>query len=181
MKIALLGPCPPFRGGIAHFNALLYESLIDRHEVQVINFRRQYPNILFPGTSQFDHSVPVEPAFLDRLFDPLNPATWYRAYRKVRSWDPHLLIFSYWMPFFAPGLGTTVRLVRRNTQTRNLCLVHNLTPHEHRPGDRALNRYLTGSVDSFIVLSGTVKKQLLTLAVTRCYCSMRAPLFPSLR
>ena len=164
MKIALLGPFPPFRGGIAHTNALLYDSLIERHEVLVINFRRQYPNFLFPGSSQFDHSIPVEPAFIDRLFDPLNPASWYRAYRRVRSWDPHLLICSYWMPFFAPGLGTTMRLVRRNTQTRNLCLAHNLTPHEHRPGDRALNRYLTGSVDSFIVLSGAVEKQLLELA-----------------
>ncbi len=163
MKIAQLGPFPPFRGGIQHFNTLLYRHLSTRHQVLVINFRRQYPNILFPGTSQFDETAAVEPAFEERLFDPLNPLSWYRVYSRLADWRADLVIFKYWMPYFAPGLGSVMRLLGRGNATRSLCIIDNLTPHEHRPGDRLLNRYLVSGTDLFIPMSAVVEQQLLAL------------------
>ena len=53
MKIALLSAFYPYRGGIAQFSAMLYRALEKNDEVKAFTFKRQYPNILFPGTSQF--------------------------------------------------------------------------------------------------------------------------------
>lgn len=160
MKIAMLGVFPPFRGGIQHFNTLLYHHLKANYQVSVINFARQYPNLLFPGTSQFDSSGPIDPAFRHRLLDPVNPATWFRAYQRLKFLAPELVIFKYWMPFFAPTFGTIAYLLRKNTRSRSLCIIDNLLPHEPRPGDRWLNRFLVSNTDMFVCMSATVEAEL---------------------
>ncbi|MCK4578117.1 MAG: glycosyltransferase [Candidatus Marinimicrobia bacterium] len=171
MKIAMLGVFPPFRGGIQHFNTLLYQHLKADHQVSVINFARQYPQLLFPGKSQYDTAAPVDPDFRHRLLDPVNPVTWFRTFNRLRSLAPELVIFKYWMPFFAPAFGTITRLLRKKTQSRSLCVIDNLIPHEPRPGDKWLNRYLLSSTDMFISMSATVEQDLQQLkpgAVSRC-------------
>ena len=52
MKIILVGTAYPLRGGIAHYMALLYRHLSKKHDVDIVTFSRQYPRLLFPGTSQ---------------------------------------------------------------------------------------------------------------------------------
>lgn len=48
MKIAILGPAPPFRGGISRFALSLARAFKDTgHNVQFFNFREQYPKLLF--------------------------------------------------------------------------------------------------------------------------------------
>ena len=160
MKIAMLGVFPPFRGGIQHFNTLLYHHLKTDHQVSVINFARQYPNLLFPGTSQFDSAGPIDPAFHHRLLDPVNPATWFRAYKRLKYLAPDLVIFKYWMPFFAPTFGTITYLLRKTTRSRSLCIIDNLLPHEPRPGDWWLNRFLVSNTDMFICMSAPVEAEL---------------------
>ena len=63
MKIAVLSCFYPFRGGIAQFNANLISELGRVHEVRAFNFTRQYPDLLFPGKTQYvtpeDEAVPV--------------------------------------------------------------------------------------------------------------------------
>ncbi|UCH62334.1 MAG: glycosyltransferase [Fidelibacterota bacterium] len=163
MKIAMLGVFPPFRGGIQHFNTLLYHHLKVDHRVSVINFARQYPNLLFPGTSQFDSGAPIDPAFHYRLLDPVNPATWLKAYQRLKFIAPRLVIFKYWMPFFAPTFGTIGYLLRKNTRSKSLCIIDNLVPHEPRVGDRWLNRFLVSNTDMFVCMSATVEAELLQL------------------
>ena len=53
MRIVLVGPFPPLRGGISMFNHSLAETLSNNHEVHRISFSLQYPQILFPGKTQF--------------------------------------------------------------------------------------------------------------------------------
>lgn len=49
-KIVLVGPAPPYRGGIADFNeALANELIVQGNEVEIISFSLQYPSFLFPG------------------------------------------------------------------------------------------------------------------------------------
>ena len=48
--IVLVGPASPYRGGIAHFLKATASGLAKRgHTVEVVNFSRQYPAMLFPG------------------------------------------------------------------------------------------------------------------------------------
>ena len=47
MKIILIGPVYPYKGGIAHYTSLLCKALRKRHEVFMISYKMQYPRLLF--------------------------------------------------------------------------------------------------------------------------------------
>ena len=53
MKIGIITPFPPYRGGISKHSDNLYKKLIKSADVTIFNFTRQYPNILFPGKNQY--------------------------------------------------------------------------------------------------------------------------------
>ena len=57
MKIAMIGPTAPFRGGISHYTTLLFRHLKNRHDVRFFAFKRQYPAWLFPGKTDIDPSL----------------------------------------------------------------------------------------------------------------------------
>ena len=157
----MVGTAYPMRGGIAHYTALLYKYLAQRHKVWVISFRRQYPTLLFPGRSQMEQGGPAWPVPSEPILDTLNPFTWIRAAERIRLIRPDIAVFNYWMPFFAPCYTTVGYLVRR-VGIRIVLLCHNITPHEPRPGDRLLNRLLLKQAHGFIVQSETVKQDLLS-------------------
>ena len=113
MKITILSTAYPLRGGIAHYNALLARALGARHDVETITFKRQYPALLFPGSTQQeqDDAPPAPPA--PALMDSVNPLNWVAVGREVRRRRPDLIIFKYWLPFFGPCFGTIARVARR--------------------------------------------------------------------
>ncbi len=53
MKIIIVGPAFPLRGGIAAFDERLARELMkENHQVEIVSFSLQYPNFLFPGKTQ---------------------------------------------------------------------------------------------------------------------------------
>jgi len=164
MNILIISTAYPLRGGIAHYTALLASHLRKRHPVEIITFKRQYPNIFFPGKTQMesgdDHLLAgIEPA--PQLVDSINPFNWIWVARSVRQRQPDLLIFKYWMPFFGPCFGTIARLVKRSTRTRVMFICDNVLPHERRLGDLAFTKFAFKQSDYFIVQSMAVEKELL--------------------
>lgn len=127
-SLTVVGPQAPYRGGIAHFTEMTISVLrSEGHDVRGINFRRQYPSVLFPGKTQLEPHATPAPA--PRLLDSINPVSWLRTARALRTPSPDAVIFQYWMPFFGPAYGTIARLLRRR-QIPSLALVHNALPHE---------------------------------------------------
>ena len=59
----------------------------------------------------------------------------------------------------APALGTVCRIARRGG-TRTVGIMDNVLPHESRPMDRLLTRYMTGSLDGFVYMSREIRAQL---------------------
>jgi glycosyltransferase involved in cell wall biosynthesis len=160
VNIVIVGTAYPLRGGIAHFNALLYKHLSKQHHVEIVTFSRQYPSILFPGKTQDEKGGSEGAVPSEQLIDSINPITWFTAANAIARKKPDLLIFKYWMPFFGPCFGTIARLVRRKTGAKVLFICDNIIPHEKRPGDMALTRYAFNAVDAFIVQSASVEKDL---------------------
>lgn len=177
MHIIIVGPAYPLRGGIAHFNALLAKELGVHHRVETVTFRRQYPSLLFPGTTQEEtgttHGVEAAP----QLIDSMNPFNWIRVGRLIRSRRPDLLIFRFWIPFFGPCFGTIARVAARGTATKVVYICDNVVPHERRPFDRAFTRYAFGSANAFLVQSHAVERDLLAFWPDAVYRTTPLPLF----
>jgi D-inositol-3-phosphate glycosyltransferase len=160
---ALVGPWPPYRGGIARFTADLGRALRSRgHRVSGVSFSRQYPKILFPGRTQVEPDAPAgrEPE-VPALLDSISPSSWWKTAAYLRGLRADAIIFQYWMPFFAPAFGTiSRRTVADDHQPVRLALVHNALPHERRLGDAALGRYFLRTCDGLVALSESVKRDL---------------------
>lgn len=153
MRVALLGPTHPHRGGIAHYTTLLARSFAKSHETHIVSFTRLYPGILFPGSTQFDKSADalLPPVTPERLLDSVNPFTWWRAGVRLRALDPDLLVVPWWHSFFGPSLGTAARTARHGNRPKRIFLTHNVEPHEPTPVDRWLADYGLGAADGFLV------------------------------
>jgi glycosyltransferase involved in cell wall biosynthesis len=177
MKITILSTAYPLRGGIAHFNGLLYRELIKGNDVNVITFKRQYPAILFPGKSQLESGDSVEQIPTEQIVDSINPANWFRTGKKIKKDAPDLLIFKYWLPFFAPCFGTISKIVKKNKKTRVLIICDNVLPHEKRPGDKALTKYFFRYADFFILLSEKVKYDLFLINPEARYKVLPHPVY----
>ena len=57
LKIVSIGPYSPFRGGISDFNHHLVTQLKNSHDVTILNFKKLYPKIFFPGKSQYENNI----------------------------------------------------------------------------------------------------------------------------
>lgn len=160
MNIVLIGTAYPLRGGIAHYVGLLWKYLSRSHDVRIVTFSRQYPKLLFPGKSQDesgDAGVPVESV---QWIDSINPFNWIRAGFRVRALNPDLIIFKFWMPFFAPSYGTIAAIARWGRTTKSMFICDNIIPHERRPGDKLLTRFAFRFIDSYVVQSRAVERDL---------------------
>lgn len=158
-RIVIVGPASPFRGGIATGNDILAEELEKNHQVKIINFTVQYPNILFPGKTQFHENFPTPPTYNKRLLSSVNPMSWYKIGKLLKEEQPDLIVMRYWMPFFAPALATIAKIAKKNNHTKVIVIADNIIPHEHRAGDRQLTNYLVKQVDGFIAMSKSVLKE----------------------
>jgi len=177
MKIAYLSTFYPFRGGISQFNASLYREFKSEHEIKSFTFKRQYPDFLFPGTSQYVNDTDkVEKIPSQAILDTINPLTYFKTAREIKRFHPDLLIMKYWMPFFAPSLGFVANSVRKNN-CFVVSILDNVIPHEKRIGDIALTKYFLKRNDAFIVMSESVKKDLLSLKPNAHFILQQHPLY----
>lgn len=176
MKIAYLSTFYPFRGGIAQFNANLYNELKKDNEIRAYNFITQYPNILFPGSTQLVQSGDLaEVIDAKAILSTINPITYFTAANEINKYGPDIIITKFWMPFFAPSLGTVYKLV--NKRTKKVAILDNVIPHEKRPGDLQLIRYFLNNTDLFLVMSDAVKNDLLSIKPNAKYVEFVHPLY----
>ena len=161
LKILSLGPAWPYRGGIASFNDRLAKQFSSEgHNIEIFTFTLQYPAFLFPGKTQYTDGPPPEGISITRLLNSINPFSWISTGIKIRKVRPDILLMRFWLPFMGPCLGTVARIARTNRITKVICIFDNVVPHEKRPGDKLLTKYLTGSIDGGIVMAGSVGEEL---------------------
>ena len=163
-KIIIVGPAPPFRGGIADFNEAFANSLTKvGHEVEIISFTLQYPSFLFPGKTQYSKSKSSIYKFkVTPLISSVNPFTWLKSSKYIINRKPDIVLFRFWMPFFAPSFGTIAKRLKKNN-LNVVALVDNAIPHEKRVGDKNLTKYFFKYCDEFISLSSIVTKDINSL------------------
>ena len=161
MRVVIIGPAYPLRGGLATYNERLARAFQEAgDEVRLVTFSLQYPNFLFPGQTQFSAEAGPVDLDIEVSLNSVNPLSWVRVGRKIRSERPDLVVFRFWLPFMGPALGTVARLVRGNGHTRVVAITDNVIPHEKRPGDGPLTRYFLSACDGFVTMSRSVLSDL---------------------
>lgn len=155
MKICMIGPTYPFRGGISHYTTLLYRHLKKRHETHFFAFKRQYPKWLFPGETDKDSSSNlIRENGVENILDSLNPITWLKVVLRTKRVNPELLILPWWVSFWAPQFWTISLLVKIFSKSKILFLCHNVVEHESKWIDKILATFVLKKGDFFIVHSG---------------------------
>lgn len=176
MKIAILSCFHPYRGGISQFNTAILTELGRSHDVKAFNFKRQYPEFLFPGKTQYvtedDEAAAVEST---PVLDTANPLTYIKTARTIAEWNPDLLLTRYWMPYFAPSLGYVARRLKGRCKT--VAVLDNVIPHERHFFDTALTRYFLGGFRGFITMSGSVSRELAEIRPGAVFRMLPHPLY----
>ena len=163
MKGTIVGPVYPYRGGIAHYTTQLARAFESSgHQVNVVSFKRLYPQWLYPGKTDRDPSQIQDRVPANYSLDPLNPLTWLTTARWIIDVDPEIAIIEWWTTFLAPAYLVLSSLLKRKG-IRILFLIHNVLPHEPKPWDSGLARLTLRSGDLFLVHAKSQNDQLLAL------------------
>ncbi|WP_106397560.1 glycosyltransferase family 4 protein [Actinocorallia populi] len=150
MRVALVGPAFPYKGGGAqHTTELAHRLRAAGHEVVLESWKAQYPGFLYPGQQTID--VPEGEVFpgTRRELSWRRPDGWYRVGRRLRSCD--LVVFAVLSSVQVPAYLGLLRGIGRSARVVALC--HNVLPHEPKPYDRPLMRALLRRVDGVLVHS----------------------------
>lgn len=145
MKIALLGPSHPFRGGIIHFNSRLAIELQGRHDLTVDLFywSKPYPEFLQPKSSRacFDEesSLTFHRQGL-QILSYTNPLTWVRLIKHLRRGRYDMFITHWVHPVHFPVFKVLFVALNLLTGIKICLIVHNSLPHENFSGDKVMTR-----------------------------------------
>jgi glycosyltransferase involved in cell wall biosynthesis len=172
-KVVLVGPVFPFRGGIAQHTTFVARELDKICDLHTISFKRQFPRLLYPGASDRDHEAPdAGLKALEYSIDSINPLSWLRTVRRIRTLKPEIVIIPWWTFFLGPCLGTIVRGCRRaGIQVRIIC--HNADEHEAAWWKRAISRRVLRSADALVAQSRADRAFL-----TQLYPEVKISAFP---
>ena len=178
MKICILGPAHPLRGGLASFNERLATQFQNEgHEVQLLTFSLQYPSLLFPGKTQFSTAPAPENLNIEVCVNSINPFNWIKIARKINRSQYDILIVRYWTPFMAPCLGSIAKCVQREGKTKVICLVDNLIPHEKHFFDTLFTNYFVRGIDGFVTMSQSVFDDVAHLKIEKPIALTPHPMF----
>lgn len=176
MKISIFSAFYPFRGGIAQFNSLLYRSLEKKHDVKAITFKRQYPNFLFPGKTQYVTKEDDTDAINSiQTLDSMNPLSYLKTAKTINKQQPELYISNYWMTFFGPAMGIISRRLQKNI--KQIAILHNVIPHEKRFFDQPFTKFFLKKTEGFVVMSDAVLKDLLSIKKDAKYIRLDHPIY----
>lgn len=141
LRLALVGPSWPWRGGIAATTTALAASLARRGTLAYFSVPiRQYPRLLFPGRDDRDpNACPRLPA-ADPCFGVLEPWSWLKVVRRVRAASPDALVVPYWTWAWAPLLALTAAAARCPC----IGVVHNPADHDAGWAARRAARLVLG-------------------------------------
>jgi glycosyltransferase involved in cell wall biosynthesis len=141
MRLVVLGPGHPFRGGVARTTTELVCSLQARgHEMHFLTPQRQYPGWLYPGRSDLDRDACARIDCAEAALDPLNPLSWFGSRRRALALDGDAWIIPYWTWAWA-GLWQFLLCGERPPA---VAVVHNPADHDAGFHQRLAARLVLG-------------------------------------
>ena len=171
LKIIIIGPAHPLRGGLASFDERLARAFQQAgHDASIYTFSLQYPGFLFPGTTQFSSEPAPKDIDIKVRINSINPLNWLSVGNELKKMKPDIIVVRYWLPFMGPALGTILRRIKKNNHTKISAITDNIKPHEKRPGDTSFTKYFLKTVDAFVTMSEKVLKDLRMFTNKPAHC-----------
>jgi glycosyltransferase involved in cell wall biosynthesis len=150
MRIGVVGPAFPYKGGGAHHTTELAHRLAAAgHDVVIESWKAQYPGFLYPGQQTIDEPEGEPFPGTRRELAWYRPDGWLRTGRALRSAD--LVVLAVLTPVQVPSYLGILRGLRGRARVVALC--HNVLPHERKPYDVPLMKALLRRVDGVLVHS----------------------------
>lgn len=140
---------------------MLHRALREQADCLTISFSRQYPRWLFPGKSDKDESLlDHREVGVEYLIDSVNPLSWAKAFRRVRTFAPRVAIFPWWHVYWTPCFAWLCnRLKNDGVEVAFLC--HNAVEHDDAYWKRLAGNFVLSYADRFVVHTSADKKNLL--------------------
>ncbi len=158
MRVVVVGPTHPYKGGIAqHTTELAHRLSAAGHEVDLWSWSEQYPQRLYPGQQRVPDDAPELPVH-PRTTYPLSwrrPDGWLRAGRRMAAYDVAVVVVV--TPVQAPAYLAMLASLRRRARVVALC--HNVLPHERGKADLPLTRAVLRRADALLVHSEEERKK----------------------
>lgn len=177
-SVVIIGPGHPLRGGLASFNQrLAVEFIREGYDCKIYSFSLQYPEFIFPGTTQYSSEPAPEGLTILSRINSVNPMNWLSVGNELRRMRPDIIVVRYWLPLMGPALGTILRRVRKNRHTRIIAITDNVIPHEKRPGDKPFTKYFLKACDAYITMSEKVMKDLRSFEAVKPARQVLHPLY----
>jgi len=176
MRIAVVGPTHPIKGGVSQHTTVLAKRLSDAgHDVEIVSWLRQYPKRLYPGTQEVaaPEFEPFEPT--RRPLSWNRPDTWVRVGRQVRNYD--LVLIAHITPVQVPPYRTLIAAMRGG-RAQVVVISHNVLPHERSRIDKRAVSLLFDAADRVIAHSEAEAEIARTLTRTPVVAAAIAPFLP---
>lgn len=157
MKVCLIAPVPPFRGGIAKYCYSLAQELERRYDLLLLSYRRQYPELLYGKKNQSDPAsntdrINSEFKQLSYDIDSVSIWSWHATYQKIATFGPDLVILPWWVAYWAPMYAYLISSLKmRGIKVVFLCI--NIYEHEDNVLKKILTKFVLTRADSIIVHS----------------------------
>lgn len=177
MRVTVIGPTHPYKGGIAQYTTELAHQLDQSgHQVRIESWSHQYPRLLYPG--QLTVAAPERPVYPDtvRSLSWRRPDSWLRRGRAIRD-TADLVVLVIASPVQMPAYrGILATLRRGSNRPWVVAQCHNVLPHERRAVDVRLMRSVLRRVDSVLVHSDEQAQTARTLTSVPVVVERMAPL-----
>lgn len=156
MRLIVVGPSWPFRGGIARTTTALARALGERGSLAAFfNPYRQYPAWLYSGVEDRDEEACEKLAQAQSCFSLFNPLSWWRLRGKIAATPAEAVVVPFWTAAWAP-LAFFLSLMGKPV----VGIVHNPHDHEASPWNRWLAWWVLRRFCGFLTHARSVAWQL---------------------
>lgn len=159
MDVTMIGTLPPTKG-ISPYCAELV-SLLDEHlHIEFLDFKRLYPEMLYPGRTESQDLYPLDLTKCDinrrRILDFCNPLSWIKAGLLTRG---NIVHAQWWTGILSPVYLVVLGIARLRGK-RVIITVHNVDPHEGGILLRLMNKSILPLGNEFIVHGDASRQKL---------------------
>ena len=166
MKIVMIGPVYPYKGGIAHYTGAMCSSLQKENDIVALSYKMQYPSILFRQEQKDYSNSTFAVEGTQYLINTANPVNWLTVARWINAQKADAVILQWWHPYFAPCYRTIMKHINH---IPTILVCHNVLPHKRFWGCKLLTKSVFKHCNGYIVHSEQDAQDLLAMIKHACY------------